>query len=204
MTAVRVGICDGDPLIRLGLATQVNAAPQLTLTGQYPHGTAALEAARTHDYDVLLVDLELPDMPAAHLVSHLATTGATCRVIYVTAFPPAHIDIHAGPGVLAGVIAKDTTPALLVAAITAVNTGLAVATPGLAAILTHTPHPSLAQTPRETAVLARICQGMTYPAIATDLHLSLSTIKRTITTLTTRTGAHNRSELVAMETTGGA
>ncbi|WP_257479116.1 response regulator [Acidipropionibacterium jensenii] len=199
MTAVRVGICDPDPLIRLGLTTQVNAAPELTLTGQYADGTQALEAAHTHDYDVLLVDLELPDMPAAHLVWHLVTTGATCRVIYVTAFPPAGIDIHAGPGVLAGVITKDTTPTLLAAAITAAHTGLAVATPGLAAILTHAPHPSLAQTPRETAILARTCQGMTYPAIAADLHLSLSTIKRTITTLTTRTGAHNRSELIAME-----
>lgn len=210
MTAVRVGICDPDPLVRLALATRLGSTPTLTVTGHYADGTAALDAARAHAFDVLLVDLELPDMDAAHLLWHLATTGTSCRVIYVTSFPPADIDISAGPGILAGVIAKDTTPALLAAAITAAHTGLSVATPGFAASLTHTPHSSLAQTPRETAVLTpretavltRICQGMTYPAIATDLHLSLSTIKRTITAMTTRTGARNRTELVTMESAG--
>jgi DNA-binding NarL/FixJ family response regulator len=155
---------------------------------------------------VSLFDIRMPGIDgieATRLVAGPAVT-APLAVVVITTFD---LDDYVYAALRAGArgfLLKDAGPALLTQAVHAAARGDALIAPSvtarlLAAFADAGPSPSAQPieplTGREEQILASVARGLTNSEIASELHISLSTVKTHIASLMAKLGARNRVEI---------
>ena len=130
---VRVGIADDQPLIRTGLRAMIDHAPDLTLVGEAEDGEQAIEMARRHQPDVVLMDVRMPivdGIEATRRITADPTLGAV-RVVVLTTFDLddyVYAAIRAGANVF---LLKDAPPEDVLDGIRVVARGDALLAPSV-------------------------------------------------------------------------
>ena len=82
---IKVLIVDDHPLMRSGIAGEINAHRDMTVVAEAEDGVSALSLFRAHRPDVTLLDLKMPRMGGIELLGQLAEQAQTIAVILVTA-----------------------------------------------------------------------------------------------------------------------
>ncbi|WP_020392238.1 response regulator [Kribbella catacumbae] len=205
---VRVLVADDQDLVRTGLSMILDAQPGIEVVGQAVDGIEAVTMARVLRPDVCLFDIRMPGMDGIAATRELAGAGVAdpMAIVVITTFDLdeyVHGALKAGAR---GFLLKDAGPELLVQAIHAAANGDALIAPKITARLlaafsdSHLGRPPVQPveplTDREEQVLITVAQGRTNAEIATDLHISLSTVKTHLTSVMTKLGARNRVEIV--------
>ena len=202
---VRVLVADDQDLVRTGLSMILDAQPGIEVVGQAADGEAAVEMARRLHPDVCLVDIRMPRLDGIEVTRALAGPGVAnpLRVIVVTTFDLDEYVYGALRGGAAGFILKDAGPALLVEAVRAAHNGDALVSPSVTVrLLRHLTAPvrepdqarrSLSE--REIEVVREIARGRTNLEIGAQLFISLSTVKSHVSTIQTKLGLRNRTEI---------
>jgi DNA-binding NarL/FixJ family response regulator len=204
---IRVLIADDQSIVRAGLATILDAQPDIEVVGQAADGRAALALARQLRPDVCLLDIRMPALDGIEATRLLAGPGIEdpIAVVVITTFDTdeyVHGALKAGAR---GFLLKGASPDQLVQAIQAAVRGDALIDPTVTArLLARFAHSSTATpvqpleplTDREEAVLLTVARGRTNAEIGSELHISLSTVKFHLAGLMTKLGARNRVELV--------
>ncbi|WP_394686377.1 response regulator [uncultured Microbacterium sp.] len=191
---IRLLIADDQALVRGALAALLGLEADIEVVAQVGRGDEVVEAARTSEATVALLDIEMPGIDGIAAAAQLRAEVPGCRALIVTTFGRPGYLARAMQAGASGFVVKDTPAAELADAVRRVSTGLRVVDPALAA-------ESLAQgdsplTERETDVLAAARDGGSIADIARTVHLSEGTVKNHLSSAIGKTGGRNRADAV--------
>ena len=203
---VRVVIADDQDMVRVGLATILDAEPGITVVGQARDGLEAVAQVHSLHPDVCLFDIRMPHLDGIEATRRVAGPDVhePVPVIVITTFDQDEYVYDALRAGARGFLLKDADPDLLARAVRSAAQGEALIAPAVTARLLATfasraelaPQPVDALTPREEVVLDLVATGKTNTEISQELYLSLSTIKAHMSSLMTKLAARNRVEIV--------
>ncbi len=208
MTApVRVLIADDQDMVRVGLATILDAEPSIDVVGQARDGLEAVQQVRSLRPDVCLFDVRMPNLDGIEATRQVAGPHVEdpVPVIVITTFDQDEYVYDALRAGARGFLLKDADPDLLARAVRSAAAGEALIAPAVTARLLATfassrgeavTEPVEPLTAREEAVLDLVAAGRMNTEIAEELYLSLSTVKTHISALMTKLSARNRVEIV--------
>lgn len=207
---IRVLIADDQELVRTGLSMILGAQPDIEVVGQAVDGNEAVALARSLRPDVCLFDIRMPGLDGIEATKALAGPGVQnpMAVVVITTFDLDEYVYGALRAGARGFLLKDAGAALLGQAVRAAADGDALIAPNvtvrlLEAFAGSTPsaldaspaQPIEPLTAREEQVLAKVAFGLSNGEIASDLFITLSTVKTHVASLMTKLGARNRVEI---------
>jgi DNA-binding NarL/FixJ family response regulator len=178
--------------------------------GDAADGLAAVEVARRHDADVVLMDIRMPRLDGLQATRRLAGPGVEhpIDVIVVTTFDLDDYVFGALRAGAAGFLLKDASPETLTAAIRAVANGQGLIAPEvtrrlIARFAAATPDPArrheldkLSQ--REREVLLEVARGRSNGQIARRLFIEEATVKSHVSSVLLKLGLHSRVQAVIL------
>ena len=204
---IRVLIADDQEIVRTGLSMILDAQPDIEVVGVAENGIEAVDLARRLRPDVCLFDIRMPGLDGIEATRRLAGPGVErpLGVVVITTFD---LDDYVYAALRAGArgfLLKDAGPELLGQAVRAAARGDALIAPSVTARLLATfagarregpqPQPHEALTEREEEILTMVARGRTNAEIASELSISLSTVKSHVASLMGKLGARNRVEI---------
>jgi DNA-binding NarL/FixJ family response regulator len=205
---IRIAVADDHPVVREGLVAMLETEPDFQVVGTAATGAEAVALVARADPDVLLLDLELPELDGVGVLRRLTAEGARVRVIAFTVFDTDERIIGAVEAGAAGYLLKGAPRAELFAAVRTVAAGgsllAAVASSAvLRRVRGQVPAAGPTLTPRERAVLEALARGLGNKQIAAQLGVSERTVKFHVSSLFAKLGAGNRTEAVTLAARAG-
>jgi DNA-binding NarL/FixJ family response regulator len=205
---IRIAIADDHPVVREGLVAMLETEPDFEVVGTAATGAEAAALVARVDPDVMLLDLELPELDGVGVLRRLAAEGARASVIVFTVFGTDERIIAAVEAGAAGYLLKGAPRGELFAAVRTVAAGGSLLAPvASSAVLRRvrgeTPAAGPSLTPREREVLEALAQGLGNKQIAARLGVSERTIKFHVSSLFEKLGARNRTEAVTIAARAG-
>ncbi len=205
---LRIVVADDEALFRSGLTMILETEPGLTVVAQASDGRQAVDAVRAHRPDVVLMDIQMPGLNGIDATAAIVGLDLPTRVLVLTTFGRDQFVYDALRSGASGYLLKTVPPDQLIHAVRSVAAGDALLAPALTRRLIedwvrrprpNAPDPRLAHiTDREREVLALVGRGLSNHEIATELHLSESTVKTHLARLLTKTGARDRVQAVVL------
>ncbi|WP_079110861.1 response regulator transcription factor [Streptomyces roseifaciens] len=191
---IRVLLAEDQSMVREALAALLGLEDDIEVVAQVARGDEVLDAARAHDLDVVLLDIEMPGMTGLDAAALVRRELPALKVVILTTFGrPGYMRRAMESGAEAFLV-KDAPAAQLADALRRVLRGERVIDPTLAAAaLAEGANPL---TDRERAVLRASADGSTNAELARALHLSNGTVRNYLSTAIQKTGARNRAEAV--------
>ena len=193
--SIRVLIAEDQALVLGALAALLEIEGDIEEVGQARNGVEALDMVRSLRPDVLLTDIEMPQMTGLDLAAELNRERAPVRVIIVTTFARQGYLRRALESGVSGYLLKDSPAAQLADAVRRVHAGLRVVDPELATEAWATADPL---TDRERQVLRLADEGSSGAEIAQKLNLSEGTVRNYLSEAISKLGASNRTEAARM------
>jgi DNA-binding NarL/FixJ family response regulator len=194
---IRVLSVDDHPLLREGIAMNINNEPDMQLVAQAATGAEAIQLFREHKPDVTLMDLRLPDLSGIDVMIAIRQEFPKARVVMLTTFEG---DVEIQRALQAGAqgyLLKNMPPSELTKVIRHVHAGKKRVPPEVAAHLAeHLSDEEL--TPREVEVLGRVAGGNRNRDIADLLYISEETVKVHIKHIMEKLRAKDRTEAIAI------
>jgi DNA-binding NarL/FixJ family response regulator len=197
-------IVDDQPLIRAGFKAVLEATGQMLVVAEAANGEEAIEQARRHDPDVVLMDVRMPGMDGIEATRRMPKQ----KVLILTTFGLDEYIIEALRAGASGFLLKDAPVNELVNAVRAVAAGDAQLSPAvtkrlldqvarrLPAAVEHRPDSLAALTDREAEVLRLIAAGMTNAEIGAALLVSEATVKTHVSSVLQKLGLRDRVQAV--------
>jgi DNA-binding NarL/FixJ family response regulator len=205
MPPLRILIADDHPLFRHGVAALLGTVPTFAVVGEATTGAAAIAAAADLQPDVILMDIQMPDLTGIEATRQIVAAHPHIRILIVTMFEDDSSVFLAMRAGARGYLLKDAQKAEIVAAIEAVGRGEAIFSPAIAARLIAffaAPRPApLADlfpdlTDREREILVLIAQGRSNPDIAAQLILSPNTVRNYVSSIFSKLQVASRAEAI--------
>lgn len=201
---IAVGIVDDEAFVRSALRVYLSNTEDIEVIGEAAGGAEAISMVENSNPDVLLLDLQMPDLDGVEVTRRLREKGFTTRIVVVTA----HVDDqYVTPALLAGAsgyIVKDSEPQKIVQSVRDVTRGELVIDPQVIRYLIDAASRSnpaknmgvSAVTEREKQVLQELCAGSSNSEMASHLFLSESTIKYYLSNLMRKFDSRDRVQLI--------
>lgn len=189
---IRILLAEDQAMVREALAALLGLEPDIEVLAQVARGDEVVAAARSHDVNVALLDIEMPGMTGIEAAAALRSALPDLRIVILTTFGrPGYLRGAMEAGASAFLV-KDAPAAQLAAAVRKVLAGERVIDPTLAAAaLAEGANPL---TDREREVLRAAESGATNAELAGRLHLSPGTVRNYLSTAIQKLGARNRAE----------
>lgn len=200
---IRVLICEDHALFREGLRAILRDHAHIEVVGEATNGREAVERAASLRPDVVLMDIEMPELSGLEATRRIARAAAGPRVLVLTLYDDEEVVARCMDAGAAGYILKDGPAAELPYAIEAVGKGQRYLSPAALSKLadypgkkgkTRTRYDLL--TGREREVLKLLADGFSAKEIAARLALSVKTVDAHKTNLMRKLGVHDRAGLV--------
>ncbi|RVX43252.1 LuxR family two component transcriptional regulator [Nonomuraea polychroma] len=200
---LRVVIADDHPVVRDGLAALLSTVPGMEVAGTASSGREAVRAAVTLAPDVLVLDIQMPEMSGIDAARDVATAAPGVAVLMLTMYEDDESVFAAMRAGARGYVLKGAEQDEIVRAIRAVAAGEAIFGPGVARrVLGHLtaprpagePFPEL--TPREREVLGLIAAGHGNAFIGTRLSLAPKTVGNHISSIFAKLQVASRAEAI--------
>lgn len=205
---IRVLVCDDQVLVRTGLATIIDAQPDLEVAGECGDGRTAVDLAGRLRPDVVVMDIRMPVLDGIEATRLLAGAGVAhpVKVLVVTTFNLDEYVYEALRAGASGFLLKDAPPSQLLHGIRTVQTGQALLDPEVTRRLVgryaarirptgRTPQ-DIPLTPRELEVLRLIADGFSNSEIAVTLLISPETVKTFVSRILAKLGLRDRVQAV--------
>jgi DNA-binding NarL/FixJ family response regulator len=195
--AIRVLAADDHALLRHGIASLVNAQPDMELVAQAATGREAIMQFRQHLPDVTLMDLQMPDMNGIEAIIGIRSEFPDARIIVLTTYAGDVQVVRALRAGARGYLLKGDVHTDLVETIRAVHAGKKRLPAEIASELAvHTGDDEL--TSREMEVLRLIAGGNANKEIAAQLSIAEETVKSHVTRILDKLGANDRTHAVTI------
>ncbi|MEM7114713.1 MAG: response regulator transcription factor [Chloroflexota bacterium] len=202
--AIHILVVDDHTLFREGLTALLNAAAETAVVGQASTGTEAIVQAQALAPDVVLMDIQMPDMNGIEATRRILAKHPDIGIIMLTMLEDDDSLFAAMCAGARGYILKGADKAEVLRTITAVSEGQALFGPKIASRLTTffqrggetavVSFPDL--TDREREVLHLIGQGKNNGDIAAQLHISSKTVSNYISTIFNKLQVADRAQAI--------
>ena len=192
-------IVDDHAVVREGLRTYLGLQDGIEIAGEAANGREAVAEAERLRPEVILMDLEMPELDGVGAMRELRRRGVECRVIVLTSFSDERRLLPAIQAGAAGYLLKDAEPREVVRAVRAAHAGETLLAPAVAARLVEAiaePAGAPAQrlTPREQEVLELIAAGLSNKLIARRLGIAEKTVKTHVGHVLAKLGVSDRTQ----------
>lgn len=206
---IRVAVVDDQALVRGGFAVVLGLQDDIEVVAEAGDGAAAIEIARAHRPDVILMDIRMPELDGLAATKAIVDSADwPVKVLILTTFDPDEYVYQALRAGASGFVLKDISPEDLVAAVRTVADGGALLAPSVTRrlISRFSAPPSLDSsvvarldrlTSREREVLVAVASGSSNLEIAEDLFVGAATVKSHVSSILTKLGLNNRAQAVA-------
>lgn len=204
----RLLLVDDDALVRAGLALMLGGSDELEVVAEASNGREAVARVRDGGVDVVLMDLRMPVMDGIDATAAIVALPSAPRVLVLTTFDADDYVVRALAAGAHGFLLKDTPPVQIVEAIATVTSGEPALSPAITRRLIEQVTDGSGDgrearasalvaslTDRERDVARAIGRGASNAEIASELHLSLATVKAHISHLFTKLDAVNRVQV---------
>jgi two-component system, NarL family, response regulator DesR len=189
---IRVLIAEDQSMVRGALASLLALEDDIEVVAEVGRGDEVLSAARTHDANVALLDIEMPGHDGIQAAAELARERPKTRTLMLTTFGrPGYLRRALESGA-SGFLLKDAPAEQLADAIREVHAGRRIIDPGLAAAAIADGVNPL--TERERDVLAATAAHATAAEIAAHLYLAEGTVRNYLSAAIRKLGARNRAD----------
>jgi DNA-binding NarL/FixJ family response regulator len=206
---VRVLIVDDDPLVRAGLTMMLDGASGIRVVAQAGDGGDVPALVDAHAPDVVLMDLRMPRVDGITATRRLRGRPRAPEVVVLTTFDSDENVLRALRAGASGFLLKDAPPAAIVEAVLRVAAGEPILAPRITRRLmdravveagSYERARSVLATlsPREREVALAVAEGGSNAEIADRLGLGLATVKAHISSIMTKLGAGNRTQVALL------
>jgi two-component system response regulator DesR len=186
-----VVLADDEALLRKAMAALLPLEGDITVLAEAEDGREAVEATLRHRPDVLVIDLEMPNVDGLGAVAEIRRTRPEQRILMLTR--------HARPGVLRkalklgvqGFVSKSADPSHITEVIATLHSGRRWIDPDVSALAVIDDCPL---TDRELDVLRVTGEGYSVVDIAARLHLAQGTVRNYLSNAMQKTGTQTRHE----------
>jgi DNA-binding NarL/FixJ family response regulator len=207
---IKVLLADDQVLVRSGFKALLDAEDDLEVVGEAADGAEAVELARRHQPDVVLMDIRMPNVDGLTATRQITDDAELedVKVLVLTTFELDEYVYEALRAGASGFLVKHTEPAELIRAVRVVAGGEALLSPGvtrrLIAAFTNTstaiaePDSRTAEllTAREREVVALVADGLSNDEIAERWVVSNATVRTHVSRAMTKLNARDRAQLV--------
>lgn len=181
---IRVLLADDHALVREGLRHVLDADPGIEVIAEASNGVQAVELAKAHLPDVLVLDISMPEENGLRAAARLRAEYPDLRILLLSMHEQGEYVREGLRLGIDGYLLKDSAGHELRTAIRTVHTGGAFFSPAIARWIQEdggrgddTASPLDLITPRERDVLAGVARGLTNKAIAAELGISRRTVE---------------------------
>ncbi|MEU9009286.1 response regulator transcription factor [Streptomyces sp. NPDC048479] len=213
---IRVVVADDEPLIRAGIRMILTSDRGIEVVAEAANGREAIDLARSHSADVVLLDIQMPVMDGLTALGELRRALPAARVIVLTTFGERENVLRALECGGAGFLLKDTAPAELIRAVRAAAAGDAYLSPGAtrhvvdqlasgrAAARGEEARARVAGlSGREREVLALLGEGLSNADAGRRLHMSEATVKTYVSRILAKLECENRVQAALLARDAG-
>ncbi|APE22688.1 MULTISPECIES: response regulator [Streptomyces] len=213
---IRVVIADDEPLIRAGIRMILNSDPDIQVVAEAADGRQAVEEARAHAADVVLLDIQMPVLDGLSALPELRRAAPSSRVIVLTTFGERENVLRTLEHGGAGFLLKDTAPAELIGAVRAAAAGDAYLSPAATRHVVERLAAGREMTRAEEArgrvaglsekereVLALLGEGLSNADAGRRLHMSEATVKTYVSRILAKLDCENRVQAALLARDAG-
>ena len=197
---IRVIIADDHPVVRIGLRGMLETQADIEVVGESENGKQAVSLAAKLEPDVVLMDLQMPELDGASATEQICTRLSHTHVLVLTTYDTdADITRAIGAGAI-GYLLKDAPRDDLLHAIRAASRGESVLTPSVASrVMERMRAPShTTLSDREIEVLTKVADGKSNKEIAQTLFISGATVKTHLIHIFSKLGVDDRTAAVTI------
>lgn len=206
---ITVAVIDDHPLVRAGMKTVLNASPDIAVIAEGKRGGGALSLVREYQPNVLVLDINLPDINGLEVTRQLAEAGTPCAILIVTALDDAQLIFKLLECGAVGYVLKDDVLEALPHAVRAAARGESWLSPAVAskvvqravqqerdttAVVEESSQTEVHLTPREREILKLLAQGLDNATIAERLVITKRTVQNHISNIYGKLGVTSRTE----------
>jgi DNA-binding NarL/FixJ family response regulator len=202
MSPLRVVLADDHPVVRSGMRALLESAPDIIVVGEAGGGEEALRLVESLLPDVLLLDMEMPDLSGVEVARRLKAAGSPVRILVLSAYDDGHYILELLAIGAAGYLTKEEAPEAIVDAVRGVARGedgwLSRRAAASVSAWTRRDQASGALlTERETEVMRLLARGWTNNLIAEELSLTERTVRFHLRNIYDKLGVNSRGEAMA-------
>lgn len=186
---INVLVVEDQQMVREAISTLIGLDPFINVVGQAEDGNAAISFLENHAIDIVLSDIEMPNMTGIELAEAMQKSNANLKIMIMTTFSKAgYIKRALNAGVYAFIL-KEAPSEQLVNAIKSVNLGKKVIDPELALLALSDTDPL---NDKERKALKLAGEGLKTHDIAAKLFLSEGTVRNYLSEAISKLNAVNR------------
>ncbi|HYC33766.1 MAG TPA: response regulator transcription factor [Gemmatimonadales bacterium] len=201
--SIRIVIADDHPIFRAGLQGLLSAQEDFQVVGEAANGREAVSVVRHTKPDVLLVDLQMPELDGVHAIRDIKSATPGTRILVLTTYDSDGDILRAVEAGATGYLLKDTPREELFKAIRATARGESVLSPVVASKLVGRARGPVEKSlsARELEVLTLVARGVSNKIIGKELRISEATVKTHLLHIFAKLGVDDRTAAVtaAME-----
>jgi NarL family two-component system response regulator LiaR len=200
---IRVLITDDQAIVRKGIQALLATEPNIEVAGEAENGKDAIRQVEKLQPDVILMDLQMPEMDGIEAIGHITASRPNARILVLTSFAT---DDKVFPAIKAGALGyllKDSSPEELIQAIQQVYRGESSLHPTIARkVLQELSRPPAPQqiptseplTEREVDVLRLVARGLGNQQIADQLIISEATVRTHVSNILSKLHLASRTQ----------
>jgi DNA-binding NarL/FixJ family response regulator len=189
---IRILVVDDHPVVRQGVAGLVGGDPNMRVVGEASNGREAIQQFRVHHPDVVLMDLQMPEMNGLDALMAIRDEAPEARIIVLTTYAGDAQVLRAIKAGARGYLLKSALHRELLETIRAVHAGKKSLSAEVSYELAeHATDDVL--TPAEIRVLRLIAEGNANKEIAEQLSVSEETVKGQVRNILSKLGAKDRT-----------
>jgi len=195
---ITLAIVDDQPLMRFGLRSLFETDDEFEVIGEAGNGLEALSLIERLNPDVVLMDIQMPELDGVRTTARLHELGSASRVLILTTFDTENYVLDGIRAGAKGYLLKDVRPQELFDVVRRVAAGEVFIQPSVASKYLHlltTRQQDLEHlSPRELETLRLLAKGLSNKQIARDLGISESTVKNHVKSVLSKMQVRNRTE----------
>jgi DNA-binding NarL/FixJ family response regulator len=197
---IRLVIADDHPVVRDGLRAMLDTQPDIEVVGEATTGAEALAMVRYLRPDLVLMDLQMPELDGASATRRIRAEHKDVHVLVLTTYDTDADITRAVEAGATGYVLKDARREDLFQAVRLAARGESVLSPGVAArVLGRMRAPAEeALSAREIEVLGAVARGFSNRDVARELHISEATVKTHLLHVFAKLGVDDRTAAVTV------
>ncbi|MBE9031905.1 response regulator transcription factor [filamentous cyanobacterium LEGE 11480] len=214
---IRVLLVDDEDIVRYGLKMVAQCKTSqcdvsIEIVGEASTGKAAIAQAERLQPDVILMDIQMPEMDGIEATSQICQMQPAAKVLILTTHSDDRHLLAAMQQGAIGYLLKNTPPEDFIQMIQATHKGYMQISPGLGAKLLQQlqfpaiqrqPEQAKTVTPREQEVVQLIAKGATNREIARFLHITEKTVKNHVSSILSRLDLRDRTQIAIWANNAG-